>query len=90
MIKGNGVSTGVGFGNVVVLKNNERKIEKKIIKNPEEEIEKLNNCRKSKWYGKGNNVSIFDDIARSNINTRSGKCNKNFKLQCRICCRSRV
>lgn len=41
MIKGNGVSTGVGFGNVVVLKNNERKIEKKIIKNPEEEIEKL-------------------------------------------------
>ena len=30
MIKGNGVSTGVGFGNVVVLKNNERKIEKKI------------------------------------------------------------
>ena len=37
MLKGNGVSTGIGFGKVVVLKKTERKIEKKIIQ--KEEVE---------------------------------------------------
>ena len=37
MLKGNGVSTGIGFGKVVVLKKTERKIEKKTIQ--KEQIE---------------------------------------------------
>ena len=31
MLKGKGVSSGIGFGNIVKLKKLERKIEKKII-----------------------------------------------------------
>ena len=41
MIKGNGVSTGVGFGNVVILKNEERKIEKKTVKDSDAEMDRL-------------------------------------------------
>ena len=43
MLKGKGVSTGVGFGNIVVLKKVERKIEKKTIesKQVEQELERL-------------------------------------------------
>ncbi len=43
MLKGKGVSTGVGFGNIVVLKKVERKIEKKTIENEqvEQELERL-------------------------------------------------
>ena len=37
MLKGKGVSTGIGFGNVVLLKKTERKIEKETI--PKEQIE---------------------------------------------------
>lgn len=33
MLKGKGVSRGIGLGNVVVLKKVERKIEKKTIEN---------------------------------------------------------
>ena len=39
MLKGNGVSTGIGFGNVVVLKKIERKIEKKTIQDEQKEQE---------------------------------------------------
>ena len=39
MLKGKGVSTGVGFGNIVVLKKVERKIEKKTIENEQVEYE---------------------------------------------------
>ena len=43
MLKGKGVSTGVGFGNIVVLKKVERKIEKKTIESEqvEQELERL-------------------------------------------------
>ena len=43
MLKGKGVSTGVGFGNIVVLKKVERKIEKKTIESEqvEHELERL-------------------------------------------------
>ena len=43
MLKGKGVSTGVGFGNIVVLKKVERKIEKKTIESAqvEHELERL-------------------------------------------------
>ena len=39
MLKGNGVSTGIGFGKVIVLKKTERKIEKKTIQKEEVEQE---------------------------------------------------
>lgn len=39
MLKGNGVSTGVGFGNVIILKKIERKIEKKTIQDEQKEQE---------------------------------------------------
>ena len=38
MLKGKGVSIGIGFGNVVLLKKKERKIKKETI--PKEKIEK--------------------------------------------------
>ena len=39
MLKGKGVSTGIGFGNIVVLKKVERKIEKKTIEGEQIEQE---------------------------------------------------
>ena len=39
MLKGKGVSSGIGFGNIVVLKKLERKIEKKIIETEQVEQE---------------------------------------------------
>ena len=39
MLKGKGVSTGIGFGNIVVLKKVERKIEKKTIEDEQVEQE---------------------------------------------------
>ncbi len=41
MIIGKGVSTGIGFGNTVILKSQERKIEKKTVENPENEMKKF-------------------------------------------------
>lgn len=41
MIKGKGVSLGIGFGNVVILKSQERKIEKRIVENPNNEMKKF-------------------------------------------------
>ena len=38
MLKGKGVSTGIGFGSVVVIKNHQREIEKKYIENYEQEL----------------------------------------------------
>ena len=41
MLKGKGVSIGISFGKVVVLKNQKREIEKKNVDNPEQELEKF-------------------------------------------------
>ena len=41
MLKGKGVSIGINFGKVVVLKNQKREIEKKNVDNPEQELEKF-------------------------------------------------
>ena len=46
MLKGKGVSTGVGFGNAVILKSKDREIEKKIVDNPEQELEKFRTALK--------------------------------------------
>ena len=41
MIKGKGVSIGVGFGNTIILKNEERKIDKKTVDDLKAEMDKL-------------------------------------------------
>ena len=41
MIKGNGVSSGIAFGEVVVLKNEQRKIEKKVAEKPDAEMKRF-------------------------------------------------
>ena len=41
MLKGKGVSTGIGFGNIVILKNQDRQIEKRIVENSEIEMNKF-------------------------------------------------
>ena len=46
MLRGKGVSTGVGFGNAVILKSKDREIEKKIVDNPEQELEKFRTALK--------------------------------------------
>ena len=46
MLKGKGVSTGVGFGNAVILKSKDREIEKKIVDIPEQELEKFRTALK--------------------------------------------
>lgn len=46
MIRGKGVSAGIGFGKVVVLKNQERQIEKKTVENPKIEMKKFKEALK--------------------------------------------
>ena len=46
MIRGKGVSAGIGFGTIVVLKNEERQIEKKTVKNSEIEMKKFKEALK--------------------------------------------
>ena len=46
MIKGKGVSAGIGFGKIVVLKNKEKQIEKKIVENSEKEMNKFKGALK--------------------------------------------
>lgn len=41
MLKGKGVSTGIGFGNIIVLKNENKIIEKRIVENPNMEMQKF-------------------------------------------------
>ena len=41
MIKGNGVSSGIAFGEVVLLKNKERQIEKKVVENSDAEMNRF-------------------------------------------------
>ena len=41
MLKGKGVSNGVGFGNIVILKNEDRVIEKKIIEDSNNEMKRF-------------------------------------------------
>lgn len=47
MIKGKGVSTGVGFGNIVILKNQERQIEKNTVEEPEVEMKRFKEALES-------------------------------------------
>ena len=46
MIKGKGLSSGIGFGNMVLLKNQERKIEKKIVENSKVEMKRFKEALK--------------------------------------------
>lgn len=46
MIRGKGVSAGIGFGKIVVLKNQERRIEKKTVENPKKEMKKFKEALK--------------------------------------------
>lgn len=46
MIKGNGVSTGIGFGNIVILKNQERNIEKKTVEDSKSEMKRFEDALK--------------------------------------------
>ena len=46
MLKGKGVSNGVGFGNIAILKNEDRVIEKKIVENPENEMKRFKEALK--------------------------------------------
>ena len=41
MLKGKGVSNGIGFGKVVIIKDQDRTIEKRIVENPEQEMAKF-------------------------------------------------
>ena len=41
MIRGKGVSIGIGFGNTIILKNQEKQIEKKIVQDSKGEIDKV-------------------------------------------------
>ena len=41
MIKGKGVSVGIGFGNIVILKNEIKKIEKNIVEDSDKELERF-------------------------------------------------
>ena len=41
MIKGDGVSTGIGFGTVVVLRKENKQIEKNVVENPGEEMKRF-------------------------------------------------
>lgn len=47
MIKGKGVSPGIGFGNIIILKNEKIRIEKKIVENSEIEIQKFDKAYKA-------------------------------------------
>lgn len=41
MLKGKGVSNGIGFGKAVIIKDQDRTIEKRIVENPEQEMTKF-------------------------------------------------
>ena len=47
MLKGKGVSTGIGFGNIVILKNTDRQIEKIIVNDTEKELNKFKEALES-------------------------------------------
>ena len=47
MLKGKGVSTGIGFGNIVILKNTDRQIEKIIVNDAETELNKFKQALES-------------------------------------------
>ena len=47
MLKGNGVSKGIGFGNIVILKNEERQIERITIQDSDTEMKKFKEALKS-------------------------------------------
>ena len=66
MVKGKGVSSGIGFGNIVVLKKSERKIEKKTIENEqvEHELERLVVNRNSEYKYIPNTLDI--NVSNSN------------------------
>lgn len=75
MLKGKGVSNGIGFGKVVLLKPEDLRVEKSKIDNVEEETEKFNEALNSvikdteeiiKIFRnrKRHNASIFNDFKR--------------------------
>ena len=76
VLKGKGVSNGIGFGKVVLLKPEDLKVEKSKIDNVEEETEKFNEALNSvikdteeiitKIFRnrKRHNASIFNDFKR--------------------------
>ena len=80
MLKGNGVSTGIGFGKVVVLKKTERKIEKKNIQKEqvEQELKRVHEALSNRRNRKSNKKYFWDrsrdyagipyDTSRSIIN----------------------
>ena len=78
MIKGKGVSVGIGFGNIVILKNEIRKIEKNIVEDSDKELERFHKALEE-VINETNQIvekaSIFDDYARSIINFRNRKSN---------------
>lgn len=41
MLKGKGVSTGVGFGNIIILKNQDREIKKETVENTQQEMQRF-------------------------------------------------
>lgn len=41
MLKGKGVSNGIGFGNIIILKNQDKKIEKNTVKDSQKELERF-------------------------------------------------
>lgn len=41
MIKGKGVSTGIGFGKIIILKNQEREIQKHVVEDTEKEMKRF-------------------------------------------------
>ena len=47
MLKGNGVSKGIGFGNIVILKKEDRQIEKRTVQDSDTEMKKFKEALKS-------------------------------------------
>ena len=85
MIKGKGVSAGVGFGNTVILKNEKRKIEKTTVEDSNAEMDRLKKAieevtKEIYRNRKRNNVCISYDLTRSSIDTRNRKWNKRLKI----------
>ena len=83
MLKGKGISDGIGLGKVVVLKNEEIKPEKIRIEDVEAEKEVFYQAihaveeetssfiRKNIWNGKRYYASLFNDITRPYTHTRN-------------------
>ena len=56
-IKGKGVSVGIGFGNIVILKNEIRKIEKNIVEDSDKELERFHKALEEVMHQMKNNTN---------------------------------